>query len=79
MIMSKKSAFWVGGTVTAFLGVGVVKLVAPELSGTAVTLASASGYVMVAAGITLISFATRRNSLEAFITIEKGINVRKRP
>ena len=77
--MSKNSAYWFGGTVTAFLGVGVVKLVAPEFSGTAFTLASASGYVMVAAGITLISFATRRKSSEAFITIEKGAKDRKRP
>ena len=79
MIMSKKFAYWFGGAATAFLGVGVVKLVAPELSGTAVTLASASGYVMVVAGITLISFATRRKRSEAFITIEKGVKVQKRP
>ena len=34
---------------------------------------------MVVAGITLISFATRRKRSEAFITIEKGVNVQKRP
>ena len=77
--MSKKFVYWFGGAATAFFGVAVVKLVAPELSGTAVTLASASGYVMVVAGITLISLATRRKRSEAFITIEKGLNVHKRP
>ena len=77
--MNKKRAQWIGGTVTAFFGVGVVKLVAPELSGTASTLASASGYVLAVAGITVISFATSRKGAEAFVTIQKDAKDRKRP
>jgi hypothetical protein len=77
--MIKKRAYWIGGAVTAFFGVGIVKLVAPELSETAGTFASASGYVLVVAGITLISFATRRRGSEAFITVENNARDRKRP
>ena len=77
--MNKKRAYWIGGTVTAFLGVGLVKLVAPELAGAAGTFASASGYVLAIAGITLISFATRRRGSDAFITVESNARDRKRP
>ncbi len=77
--MKQKQAYWFGGTVIAFLGVALVKLLSPELSGFAGSLAMASGYVMVVAGITLISCATRRKGAEAFITIEKSAKHRKRP
>jgi len=55
--MTGKRAYWIGGTATAFFGVGLVRLLAPELSGTPSTIAMASGYVLVVVGITLISFA----------------------
>lgn len=71
-VMKQKRAYWVGGTVIAVFGVALVRLLAPELSGFAGSLAMASGYVLVVAGITLISFATRRKRSEAFITIEKS-------
>ena len=77
--MTTKRTYWIGGTATAFLGVALVRLVAPELSGLAGSLAMASGYVLVVAGITLISCATRRKGAEAFVTIEKSAKGRKRP
>jgi hypothetical protein len=77
--MTGKRAYWIGGTVTAFVGVALVRLLAPELSGTPSTLAMAFGYVLVVAGITLISFATRRKGPDAFITVEKGAGGRRRP
>ncbi len=77
--MRKKQAYWIGGTVAGFVGVALVRLVAPEISGLAGSLAMASGYAMVVAGITLISCATRRKSSEAFITVEKSAGGRKRP
>ncbi len=77
--MKEKRAFWIGGTAIALLGVALVRLLSPELSGIAGSLAMASGYVLVVAGITLISCATRRKRSEAFITVEKDAKNRKRP
>ncbi len=77
--MTQKQACWIGGTVTGFVGVALVRLVAPELSGTLSPLAMALGYVLVVAGITLISCATRRKGPDAFITIDNEANDRKRP
>ncbi len=77
--MKQKRAYWIGGTVTAFLGVALVRLLSPEFTGVAGSLAMASGYVLVVAGITLISCATRRKRSEAFITVEKEAKNRKRP
>ncbi len=77
--MKQKQVYWIGGTVTAFVGVGLVRLLAPEISGLAGSLAMASGYVLVVAGITLISCATRRKRSEAFITVERNAKDRKRP
>ena len=77
--MSRKRALWIGGTATAFLGVGLVRLLAPELSGTAGSIAMASGYTLVVTGITGISFATRRKGPEAFVTADKPVKGRKRP
>ncbi len=77
--MTTKRTYWIGGTATAFLGVALVRLLSPELSGVAGSLAMASGYVLVVGGITLISCATRRESSDAFITVEKDAKDRKRP
>ncbi len=76
--MNNKRAFWIGGTTTAFFGVALVKLLAPELSGLAGPIAMASGYVLVVAGITLISFATRRKGPDAFVTVDIPTKRRKR-
>ncbi len=77
--MKEKQALWIGGTATAFLGVALVRLLSPELSGIAGSLAMATGYVLVVAGITLISCATRRKRSEAFFTVEKDAKNRERP
>ncbi len=77
--MKEKRAYWIGGTATAFLGVALVRLLSPELSGFAGSLTMASGYVLVVAGITLISCATRRKRSQAFITVEKDAKNRERP
>jgi hypothetical protein len=77
--MKDKRAYWIGGTVTAFVGVALVRLIAPEVSGIAGSLAMALGYALVVAGITIISCATRRKKSEAFITVEKDAKDRKRP
>ena len=76
--MNRKRAFWIGGTVTGFLGVALVKLLAPDLSGHAGSIAMASGYVLVVAGITLISFATRRKGPDAYVTVDKATKGRTR-
>ena len=77
--MKDKQAYWIGGTVTAALGVALVRLLSPELPGIAGPLTMATGYVLVAAGITLISCATRRRRSEAFIVVDRDAKDRKRP
>ena len=77
-IMKEKQAYWIGGTVIALLGVALVRLLAPELSGSFGTVVMALGFVKVVAGITVISFATRRKRSEAFITVGKNSKDRGR-
>ena len=69
--IKKNKAYWIGGTITAFLGVGLVRLLAPELAGISSSATLAAGYTLVITGLTIIACATRRKSSEAFITIEK--------
>lgn len=76
--MREKRAYWIGGTVTAFLGVALVRLVSPELAGISASVALVAGFALVAVGITIIGFATRRKRSEAFITVEKDAKDRER-
>lgn len=68
--MKEKKAYWIGGTVTGFMGIALVRLVAPELAGVAASFAIAAGFALVTAGIAIIACATRRKPSEAFITVE---------
>ncbi len=68
--MREKKAYWIGGTLTGFVGIALVRLVAPELAGVAAAFAIAAGFALVTAGITIISCATRRKPSEAFIMVE---------
>lgn len=72
--MTERKAYWIGGTITALLGVGLVRLLAPELVGAANSFALVAGYLLVIAGIIVIARATRRTGSEAFLTIEKEAN-----
>jgi uncharacterized membrane protein HdeD (DUF308 family) len=69
--MRGKKAYWIGGTLTALLGIGLVRLLAPALAGVASSLVIVAGYLLVIAGITVIARATRRKGSEVFLTIEK--------
>ncbi len=69
--MKEKKAYWIGGIVTGFLGVALVRLVAPELAGVAALATAALGFALVIAGLTIIGCATRRRRSDAFIVIEK--------
>ena len=69
--MKEKKAYWIGGTITAFVGVALLRLLSPELAGVAGWVAAAAGYLLVIAGITTLARATTRKQSEAFITIEK--------
>ena len=69
--MKEKRAYWIGGTIAAFLGVVLVRLVAPELAGVHGSVAIAAGYALAIAGVAIIACATRREESEAFITMEK--------
>ena len=69
--MRGKKAYWIGGTLTALLGVGFVRLLAPALADVASSLVIVAGYLLVIVGITILALATRRKDSEAFLTIEK--------
>ena len=69
--MRGKKAYWIGGTLTALLGIGLVRLLAPALAGVASSLVIVAGYLLVIIGITIIARATRRKGSEVFLTIEK--------
>ncbi len=69
--MKEKKAYWIGGTITAFLGVALLRLLSPELGGVAGLVAAAAGYLLVIVGLATLVCATRRKESEAFITIEK--------
>ena len=69
--MKEKKALWIGGTITAFVGVALLRLLSPELAGVAGWAAAAVGYGLVIVGITTLACATRRKPSEAFIAIEK--------
>lgn len=70
--MRGKMAYWIGGTLTALLGIGLVRLLAPALAGVANSLTIVAGYLLVIVGITIVALATRRTGSEVFITIEKA-------
>ena len=76
--MKEKKAYWIGGTIKAFLGVAILRLLSPELAGVAGSVSVAAGYSLVILGVTIISCATRRKKSEAFITIEKDARDRER-
>jgi|TARA_B100000315_G_scaffold210618_1_gene206995 hypothetical protein len=69
--MRDNKGYWIGGTIVAFLGVALVRLVAPELSGGWASLVLMFGFTLVIAGITTITFGTQRNQSESFIRIDK--------
>ncbi len=76
--INKKRVYWIGGGAMAFLGVALVRLLSPEISGFAGMITMGSGYILVVVGITLISCATRRQPSEAFITVDKPAKNRSR-
>jgi hypothetical protein len=69
--MMERKAQWIGGTLTALVGVALVRLLAPVLAGFAGSLALAVGYLLVIVGITFVARAARPQGSEAFLTIEQ--------
>jgi len=77
--LREKKIHWIGGTAAAFSGVVLVKLVAPDLSGTWQQALQVAGYVLVLAGIMIIGCATRRGDEDAFIDTPDKSNKKNRP
>jgi sulfite exporter TauE/SafE len=69
--MRERKAYWIGGTLTALLGVAVIRLLSPDLAGVSRSIVLVAGYALVAVGLAIIAAATRRKASEAFITINK--------
>jgi uncharacterized membrane protein len=66
----QRKGYWIGGTVTALLGVALVRLLSPAIAGPVSALASVVGYLLVIIGITVLALATRRPDSEPFVTVE---------
>ena len=69
-VIREKRAYWIGGTVTAFVGVALVRLLVPQLDDFLGPLVLGAGYTLVVAGITILSCATRRKQSEAFVAVK---------
>jgi uncharacterized membrane protein HdeD (DUF308 family) len=69
--MMERKAHWIGGTVTALVGVGLVRLLAPALADFAGSLADVVGYLLVIVGITIVARAAKPRGSEAFRTVEQ--------
>jgi sulfite exporter TauE/SafE len=69
--MRERKAYWIGGTLTALLGVALVRLLSADLAGVSGQVAAAAGYALVAVGLTIIAYATGRKASQAFIAIKK--------
>jgi hypothetical protein len=70
--MMERKGYWIGGTLTGLLGVGLVRLLAPALAGYTASVTSVAGYLLVIVGITVVALATSRTESAAFVTIEKA-------
>ena len=70
--MKDRKIFWIGGALTAFLGVALVRLVAPEMTGGWSSIVLMIGFTLVIVGITTITFATKRDQSNSFVTAERG-------
>ncbi len=68
--IKEKKAYWIGGSLVAFAGVALVRLLAPLLEGLTGRMSTAAGYFLVIAGLMIIGFATRRKESEAFISVD---------
>ena len=77
--MREKRAYWIGGTLTALLGVALARVLAPGLEGAASSLALAAGFILVAMGLTILACATRRKRSEAFVTLDEDAPDRELP
>jgi TctA family transporter len=69
--MMERKAQWIGGTLTALVGVVLVRLLAPVLAGFAGSFADVVGYLLVIVGIMIVARAARPRGSEAFVTIEQ--------
>jgi hypothetical protein len=82
--LREKKKYWIGGSVAAFSGVVLVKLVAPALGGSWQQALQVAGYALVVAGFVIFACATRRREEEAFIVApekqkDKPIHFRRMP
>jgi hypothetical protein len=76
--MKEKKGYWIGGTLTALLGVALVRLIAPQLDAMPGTATAAAGYALVIVGLTIIACGTRRKPSEAFTSLDRDGPPRRR-
>ena len=74
----ERRAFWIGGTLTALVGVALARIVAPEIEGSMASLVLSVGFVLVTIGLTILACATRRKRSEAFVAADEDLPESKR-
>jgi len=57
--MKEKKLFWISGTIAAFTGVALARLLAPQLSGLFNKIALVCGYLLSLAGLLALAYACR--------------------
>jgi len=67
----QKKYHWIGGSLIAFGGVALVRLLAPELIDPARKIVMTAGYLLVILGLMVIGLATRRKGSEAYLTVKR--------
>jgi hypothetical protein len=59
-MMKGRLKYWILGTLSAFSGVGLVKVLAPLYSGNVKTAVMLAGYTLAILGLFIITLGTRR-------------------
>ncbi len=63
-MIKKKLAYWITGTLTAFLGVYAVRVLSLQVPDSSRVATLLTGYILAIAGLFIITLGTRRKSTE---------------
>ena len=74
----EKKIHWIGGSLAAFSGVVLVRLVVPDITGFWQQALKVAGYVLVLVGFAIITCATRREKGEEFLDMPEKSNKKNR-
>jgi hypothetical protein len=77
-VLGERRNYWIAGTVVAFLGAALVRLISPEIEGALGWVILGAGHILVIAGLTIIVFGTRRRPEDAFVMVDREASPKRR-